>query len=75
MPKIEVKTLDEAVMYAEKLEKDVEEFSTKLREAEEKARVATEANNKNFKALLSATKQVSNTADAEPQDPFSKFKF
>jgi len=74
MPKLELKTLDEALMYADKLEKDAEVLQVKLKEAEEKALKATEANNKNFKALLSQTK-VQNTAAAEPQDPFSKFKF
>lgn len=73
MPKIEIKTLDEALMYAEKLEKDAELLAVQLKEAEEKAKLATEANNKNFKALLSQTK--TNTAAVEPQDPFDKFKF
>jgi hypothetical protein len=73
MPKIEIKTLDEALMYADKLEKDAEALTKQLKDAEEKAKQATEANNKNFKALLSQTK--THTAAVEPQDPFDKFKF
>jgi len=73
MPKIEIKTLDEALMYADKLEKDAELLAQQLKEAQEKATKATEANNKNFKALLSQTK--TNTAGVELQDPLDKFKF
>lgn len=73
MPKVEVKTLDEAIMYAEKLEKDAELLAEQLKQAEQEAKEATEANNKNFKALLSQTKP--NTAAVKPQDPFDKFKF
>ena len=75
MPKLDLKTIEEAIMYAEKLEKDNEEIHTKLKEAEQKAVIATEANNKNFKALLSATKQVQNNAEVKPANPFDKFKF
>jgi hypothetical protein len=75
MPKIEPKTYEEALAYAEKLEKDNAELSKKLEKSEEKATEATEANLKNFKALLSMTTQAPNTGVAKPQDPFGKFKY
>ena len=73
MPKIELKTLDEAIIYAESLESKITALENSLAQAKEEAKKATEANNKNFRALLSQTKTVQ--APGAKADPFDKFKF
>jgi uncharacterized protein YoxC len=73
--KIEIKNLDEAKIYIDKLEQDVTELTTKHTKVLEELNQVKDESNRNFRALLSSVQRVeSKNIEDDTKPDFDKIK-